>query len=229
MGQKTNKYHVSDDGSIYKVNEDGTVTAMGNVKDINAPKRESDVSSSYKVGKKAPTKTTHIWIWALVFILILFGIKAIAILFSDSDYVNYANDHVVEYVTVDTVGEEVKTEITPISSNQYEESEEATKKAEHTPITFRNDRNYTNYTCSDVDGYYEVAFGSDGVTSIYYIMFLNHNHDKWTEHWLDNGSYELINGMISFQNFSNWPNGTVYFNDDDSFQLNGLIFRRGNM
>lgn len=34
MGQKPNKYHISDDGIIYRINDDGSFTSVGNIDDI---------------------------------------------------------------------------------------------------------------------------------------------------------------------------------------------------
>ena len=34
MGQLPNKYHISDDGKIYKINDDGSFTLVGNIDDI---------------------------------------------------------------------------------------------------------------------------------------------------------------------------------------------------
>ncbi len=36
MGKEQNKYHVTDNGDIFKVNEDGSFTAIGNVSQISA-------------------------------------------------------------------------------------------------------------------------------------------------------------------------------------------------
>ncbi len=38
MGQLPNKYHILDDGSVYKVNEDGSFTSVGNVEEFSHPK-----------------------------------------------------------------------------------------------------------------------------------------------------------------------------------------------
>lgn len=34
MGQQLNKYHMTDDGKVYRVNEDGSFTSIGNVEDL---------------------------------------------------------------------------------------------------------------------------------------------------------------------------------------------------
>lgn len=35
MGQQPNKYHITDEGNVYKINEDGSFTDMGNIEDRN--------------------------------------------------------------------------------------------------------------------------------------------------------------------------------------------------
>lgn len=39
MGQEQKKYHISDNGDIFKFNEDGSFTKLGNAEDLNKPKQ----------------------------------------------------------------------------------------------------------------------------------------------------------------------------------------------
>lgn len=61
MGQQINKYHVSDDGNIFKVNEDGSFTGMGNV----------EVMSRQEHNAVKPKKR-HKWRFVKVFFILLF-------------------------------------------------------------------------------------------------------------------------------------------------------------
>lgn len=50
MGKLQNKYHIAENGTVYKVNEDGSFTSMGNINDLtkgSAPKESS--SQKWKV------------------------------------------------------------------------------------------------------------------------------------------------------------------------------------
>ena len=40
MGQEQSKYHVSTDGKVYRINDDGSFTELGNAEDLNNPKQE---------------------------------------------------------------------------------------------------------------------------------------------------------------------------------------------
>lgn len=39
MGTNPNKYHISDDGKVYRINEDGSFTSLGNIEDRTEHKR----------------------------------------------------------------------------------------------------------------------------------------------------------------------------------------------
>lgn len=60
MGQLQNKYHIADDGSVYKVNEDGSFTSMGNVEVLTKVR-----------GCASKDKSHNVWkILAILFIII---------------------------------------------------------------------------------------------------------------------------------------------------------------
>ena len=53
--QKGGKYHVSDEGKVFRVNDDGSFTEVGNVKDINSnhhPDKDSSFSNSQEISHK---------------------------------------------------------------------------------------------------------------------------------------------------------------------------------
>lgn len=51
MGQIQNKYHITDDGNVYKVNDDGSFTSMGNVEVLTKARCSAQNSKSHKVWK----------------------------------------------------------------------------------------------------------------------------------------------------------------------------------
>ncbi len=48
MGQQPNKYHVSDDGRVFRINADGSFTSVCNIEDIEK------ISSAIAVDDKPP-------------------------------------------------------------------------------------------------------------------------------------------------------------------------------
>lgn len=82
MGQQPNKYHISDEGIIYRVNEDGSFTSVGNVEDIE--KKPSSTSEN-KMPPPIPTpavKTSgssevgwwirnYNWLWLITLVIFI--------------------------------------------------------------------------------------------------------------------------------------------------------------
>lgn len=54
MGQQPNKYHISDDGKVYRINEDGSFTSVGNIEDIEMK------SSATSADKMPPNPTSTV-------------------------------------------------------------------------------------------------------------------------------------------------------------------------
>jgi len=54
MGQQPNKYHISDEGKIYHINEGGSYTSVGNIEDIE------NKSSSTSINKIPPIPTPKV-------------------------------------------------------------------------------------------------------------------------------------------------------------------------
>lgn len=66
MGQELGKYHITEDGSIYRINNDSSYTYLGNVENIVGPKSP---------GPKKPKSTGWIWV---VFGILLYIIAIIS-------------------------------------------------------------------------------------------------------------------------------------------------------
>ncbi len=65
MEQQPNKYHISDDGNIYRVNEDGSFTSMGNVEQRSKAqnlKDQRDVPIRQQAPYNQPNKRSTIGI-----------------------------------------------------------------------------------------------------------------------------------------------------------------------
>lgn len=81
MGQQPNKYHMTDDGKVYRVNEDGSFTSIGNVEDLD--KKTSTPSSDKMPPIPTPnvktTSTTEVgwwkrnynWLWVTTLVVFL--------------------------------------------------------------------------------------------------------------------------------------------------------------
>ena len=79
MGQLPNKYHMTEDGMVYRVNEDGSFTSIGNVEDLE---KKPSSPSMYKI-PPIPTKNIKItiatevgwwkrnynWLWVTTFVV----------------------------------------------------------------------------------------------------------------------------------------------------------------
>lgn len=88
MGQEQGKYHISKDGKVYRINEDGTFTELGNAEDLTKPKNNIVTNN-----KKHPKQIK----WKLIacgIILILAGVVFLPHLLTQI----YENDNVMDYV-----------------------------------------------------------------------------------------------------------------------------------
>lgn len=98
MGQVQNKYHISDDGKVYKVNDDGSFTSMGNVENLantsennkrNAP-NESQTSFEQKDDKESIWwKKEGLWVKVLFCVVCLLNIAQIIEIYSIYYYGTY--------------------------------------------------------------------------------------------------------------------------------------------
>jgi len=95
MGENPKKYHITDDGDVYRVNEDGSFTSMGNAENIYDPKfEEASVfkQSSMPSSDSAPVKpfaksnySRRLWLYSILFLILIVGIIAYNSLFSNKD------------------------------------------------------------------------------------------------------------------------------------------------
>lgn len=118
MGQQPNKYHISDDGKIYRINEDGSFTELGNANDLNTPKEGNKPDGSGAnnhhgstpppIPPQLPTKTTLstkniilIVVSAIVFFSFILGCILLTIggiYSSDNDPNNIYAVDTIEYI-----------------------------------------------------------------------------------------------------------------------------------
>ncbi len=75
------KYHITDEGDVYRINDDGSFTSMGNAENIseNSPRTPRGLDSQDTDTEKKPTKAfpekkksrKYLWIFACAFLLIV--------------------------------------------------------------------------------------------------------------------------------------------------------------
>ena len=81
MGAPANKYHIADDGTVYKINDDGSFTSMGNIEDIEN-KSNTDANNNNSSIPACSIKTStntdvvwwkrnYNWLWVVTLILFL--------------------------------------------------------------------------------------------------------------------------------------------------------------
>jgi len=82
MGQlNPNKYHISDDGKVYKINEDGSFISVGNIEDIekkpsgnpvnNIPPIPSTSKSTSSLVEVGWWKRNYNWLWITILIVFI--------------------------------------------------------------------------------------------------------------------------------------------------------------
>lgn len=117
MGQQSNKFHVSDDGKIFRINEDGSFTELGNANDLHTPKEEHTVkepTSYYNNGSIPPPYSKPKSSNTLKYVFFVTGIVILGSLFiwyssnqySTTRYEYYGEDSAVfcdDYYTEEVV------------------------------------------------------------------------------------------------------------------------------
>lgn len=118
MGEKPKKYHVTDDGDVYRINDDGSFTSMGNAEQMTetaVPQRETGSSTS-----TAPSMTDSpikpyvnrnrrgVTIGVIICLLLLGGISLRHVLSlpktsNSADAEGFSNDTVVSSVTAESL------------------------------------------------------------------------------------------------------------------------------
>ena len=64
MGQIPQKYHVSDDGKIFRIDDDGSLNQIGHVDNLDNPKQQEAPYKEVILKKKMP-----MWGWIVILIL----------------------------------------------------------------------------------------------------------------------------------------------------------------
>lgn len=150
MGEKPKKYHVTDEGDIFRINEDGSFTSMGNAEKMSdsnneatAPNRITSLLDEKPI--KPFTKYKHrkfIWVyWIIAFLLVCYCLSCI---FTHISSVNTTKELAKDTVTSIVPFEDVaSTEITdaaetvvsqPIKDlTQKTTKEEVTQSTEEKP------------------------------------------------------------------------------------------------
>ncbi|MCM1449480.1 MAG: sel1 repeat family protein [Clostridiales bacterium] len=84
MGQEPKKYHISDNGDIFKVNEDGSFTELGNAEELDKSLRQPAVKNK-----------TSKFLWPTISLVILAAFCITIYMFSTAhdsdDYINYTD------------------------------------------------------------------------------------------------------------------------------------------
>lgn len=203
------KYQITPDGKIYRVESDGSVTYLGNAEE----RQQTPPPPSYEEKSQPEKPKSKKWIGCLiVIVIVIIAVAAIAgIIYneyiSSYDYnnsYNYSNTLPVEEYE-DTV-EEATVEVA---------AEEAPAAAAYDNIGFHGYENRTYRYYSDNGGYFGINFYDNGQCDIFDGSIM-----------IDSGGYEIDGRVITFSYFDNWPNESVYLDDDDSFRFYGLTFNR---
>ena len=81
MGQQLNKYHMTDDGKVYRVNEDGSFTSIGNVEDREKKPSTQQVDIMLPIPPSTPTtssaaeigwwKRNYNWLWITTLVVLI--------------------------------------------------------------------------------------------------------------------------------------------------------------
>lgn len=80
--KQTKKYHVTDDGDVYRINDDGSFTSMGNAEKMSEPQSAEapDFNKNHTSSNEKPVKPfsqdksrKRIWIYGIIFLLLITG------------------------------------------------------------------------------------------------------------------------------------------------------------
>lgn len=107
MGQEQGKYHVSKDGKVFRINEDGSFTELGNAEDLNKPKQPQ----KWDVCKSKSSKSLWI-ILSLAFIVII-----VLSIFAVSSYTNSYDNNNNEFTPDSSYYETVSNEVIVTKTN----------------------------------------------------------------------------------------------------------------
>lgn len=216
MGQQPNKYHIADDGKIYRIEDDGAVTYLGNAEDRqNHPQYDIAVNAS-KSGSK--------WGWVIVLVIIILA-TAVLIFISNQNYSicdeNYNSNNVQYSSNEETVYESSAQSAECIEQQGYTSSCEvpADYDAQYAFIvdgnfygTIGNVRIHGKMTL-DTENPFGVLYYSDNGNGEALEIYGTSDGKIWSEYYNDNNT-----GRIDFSfwdlAYKNYARGTYTRNSD---------------
>lgn len=252
MGQIPNKkYHVSDDGKVFRVNEDGSFTEMGNIEESFAEKNRTTPETTNSIPPSPPNfdpdnykenyndyeeeeepRKSKKWLWILLILIIAGGGLALLVLPNLMGNYNkgyYQNDN---YLINNSGDNSIQMEdtIAPAAAEEavwdYPTPAEAAEETEAAPAE-AEEAPAEEAEAAAWFGNYEGRTYEYG--SYYYIYFYDNGQcDIYYANgdYLDSGSYYPGGDYIAFNNFNAWPNESVSLYPNDSFYYNGCTFYR---
>lgn len=105
MGQVQNKYHVSKNGKVYRVNEDGSFTELGNAEDLNKTKLKPQKS---EITKAKSSKS--LWAILSLAIIVIIALSIFAFFSYNNSYNNYNNESSSDSTSYEVISNEVAEE-----------------------------------------------------------------------------------------------------------------------
>ncbi|MDE6340010.1 MAG: hypothetical protein K2K97_09525 [Muribaculaceae bacterium] len=174
MGQEPKKFHVSDDGKIFRINEDGSFTELGNANDLNTPEEEMN-KNQHNINQTSSTETPPPYqpegpnnhnkngkkttlIVALSIIALAFVIECIVLFTDSSHYYNIPDDVGIDTdVYIEEVSEYIDSNDIPYSSttNAYSSEYPYNNYAAYDSDAYTPEYPYYNYDVKDSEAYAE--------------------------------------------------------------------------
>ncbi len=148
MGDNPKKYHITDDGDVYRINEDGSFTSMGNAENISTSAEstsDDNIYSNEKSGQPAYVykkndkglivgykKSKNRFIVALLIGLIIIGGIGLSYLLYDNTETTYNQNTNMSYST-DTVITPIIPEPAAEEVEEVEDNNRSTKETSQKP------------------------------------------------------------------------------------------------
>lgn len=188
MGQEQKKYHITDDGKIFSVMEDGSVSEIGNVSTLTTNKEVVDKTTR-------PGSLKWMWIAIVSWIALIVCFIVIA---DKSDYIDYQSEiNNSLYVELEQANIDLESKSNELDSIRYELNWQISSML---PITV------TDIQFANVGQYNQII---DDYGSELYSDRICYLKPKITFTGKKTGSYDLTVKIIM-------PDGTFLHNDDSS-------------
>lgn len=129
MGENPKKYHVTDEGDVYRINDDGSFTSMGNAEKMsNSTQTEQAVQPSPELSfhnkpiKPYDTKKRKVLVIVGIILLFLLGGISLFYIFDNPQISNIAREEIISTDTVKTsiIDEPISEIEQPIAPDQLE-------------------------------------------------------------------------------------------------------------